>query len=126
VHSPTNMHAEKQTNPMPWSTRVLLTALALFLGFFSHALGGWGLPVGVVGAAILIPVLKYQRFWHRLWFWLTIIALSILQVPLVILTRPLMDEFKLGFNLLLATVDGIFVILVVNWIRPKEDNSGRI
>jgi hypothetical protein len=49
------------------------------------------------------------------------LALSILQVPLVILSRPLMDVFKFGFNLLFATIDTFFVAVVVNWVRPKEE-----
>ncbi len=57
----------------------------------------------MVGAVILLPTLKYRRYW-RYWsetcFWMTMLAFSTLQVPLAILARPLMDELKFGFNLL--------------------------
>jgi hypothetical protein len=80
-----------------------------------------GLACRVAGAVILLPTLKYQRYWNETWFWTTMLALSILQVPLVILSRPLMDVFKFGFNLLFATIDTFFVAVVVNWVRPKEE-----
>src|SRR5580692_5346755 len=43
-----------------------LAMIAVLLGWFHHALGGWGLPAGVVGAVILLPTLKYRRYWEIL------------------------------------------------------------
>jgi hypothetical protein len=115
------MDSEKRTNPISWPSRIVLATIAVLLGWFNHSLGGWGLPAGVVGAVILLPTLKYRRYWGETWFWLTMLALSILQVPLVILVRPLMDELKFGFNLLFGTIDIFFVAVVVNWVRPTEE-----
>ena len=50
----------------------------------------------------------------------SILELSVLQVPLVIMARPLMDQLKFGFNILFVTLDAFLVALMVNWIRPKE------
>jgi hypothetical protein len=77
----------------------------------------------VVGAVILLPTLKYRRYWSETWFWMTMLALSTLQVPLAILARPRMDELKFGFNLLFATIDIFLVAVVVNWVRPTEEYS---
>jgi hypothetical protein len=112
--------SEKRTNPLPWTAKVVLGVMALLLGFFSHALGGWGLPAGIAVAVILIPTLKYQRYWHEVWFWMTMLGMSVIQVPLVILARPLMDQLKFGFNILFATADVFLVAVAVNWVRPKD------
>lgn len=53
---------------------------------------------------------------------MTMLGLSILQVPLVILARPLMDQFKFGFNLIVAALDVLLVAVVVNCVRPKDGN----
>jgi len=108
-------------NPISWPSRIVLATIAVLLGWFHHALGGWGLPAGVVGAVILLPTLKYRRYWSESCFWMTMLAFSTLQVPLAILARPLMDELKFGFNLLFATIDIFFVAVVVNWVRPTEE-----
>jgi hypothetical protein len=117
------MNDEKRTNPLSPLTTGLLVVGAVLLGFFSHALGGWGLPAGLGAAAVVAPILKYRRYWRRFWFWGTILALSILQVPLVILARPFMDRYKFGFNLVFATADLFVVIVMVNWVRPEEDEG---
>jgi hypothetical protein len=114
------MENEKQTNPLAWSIKVVLSVAAVLLGYFSHAMGGWGLPTAVAGAAIVLPILKYKQYWDGLWFWMTILAMSAIQVPLVILFRPVMDQLKFGFNILFATVDVFLVAVAVNWVRPKE------
>jgi len=111
---------EKRTNPLSGVTVFVIVLIGLFLGFFSQRLGGWGLPAGVAALAVAIPVLKYKRYWRGAWFWITVSVVSLIQIPLVLVTRPLMDRFKFGFNILFATVDAIAVILVVNWVRPKE------
>jgi hypothetical protein len=113
------MDDEKRTNPIPWEAKIVLGITASLLGFFSEALGGWGVPALVGGAAVVIPTLKYQRYWHGRWFWLTMLALSVFQVPFVILSRPLMDQLKLGSNILFVTLDAFLVAVVVNWVRSK-------
>ena len=117
------MGTEQRTNRISWPARIVLATIAVLLGWFNHELGGWGLPTGVAGVVILLPTLKYQRYWSETWFWTTMLALSTLQVPLVILARPLMDELKFGFNLLFATIDIFFVAVVVNWVRPQEGRA---
>jgi len=47
------------------------------------------------------------------------LALSVFQVPLVILARPLMDQLKFGSNILFVTLDAFLVAVVVNWVRSK-------
>jgi hypothetical protein len=117
------MNNVKRTNPLSSTAKAVLVVAAALLGWFSHALGGWGLPAAVAAAAIAGPTLKYRRYWHRAWFWLTILGMSIIQVPLVVLARPVMDQLKFGFYVLFVTVDAFLVAVAVNWIRPRDDQD---
>jgi hypothetical protein len=112
-------YSGKRTNPIPGPAWIPLVAGAVLLGFFNDALGGWGLPAAVGAAVILIPVLQYRRYWHGRWFWLSMVALSIVQIPLIFLGRPLMDEFRFAFNLVFGVADLCWVVVVINWVRPK-------
>src|ERR1035438_8673382 len=118
-----NNNETSQTNPIPWTARVVFVAIALLLGLLNDVLKGWGLPAGMAGVAIIVPTLKYQKYWHAQWFRLTIIVLSLTQIPLVILVRPLMERLRFGFNLLFVSMDAIAVIIAVNLIRPKESGG---
>jgi hypothetical protein len=108
---------------MPLLGKMMLGILVVFLSFFNDPLfHGWGLPAGVAVAAIGIPLFMYRSYWQGTWFWLTLLALLVLQVPLVIACRPLMDQLKFGFNILFATLDVFLVAIAVNWVRPKGEN----
>jgi hypothetical protein len=113
----------RHTNPLSATAKVVLGIGGGLLGFFSHALGGWGLPSAIAAAAVVVPTLKYRRYWRGTWFWMTILAMAVLQAPLVITTRPLMDRYGFGFNIVLATIDGILVVIAVNWVRPEESDD---
>lgn len=115
----------QRTNPIPWPARIAIGLAAALLGFFSDQLGGWGLPSVMAGAAIVVPTMKYQRYWGEKWFWFTILGMTALQPPLVILARPLMEQLRFGFNLLFVSIDALLVITVVNWVRPKDDSDGK-
>jgi len=112
--------SQGNTNPIPWPAAVTLGICAVLLGFFSDSLGGWGLTIGAASIAVVVPVLKYRRYWHSAWFWRVTLAMSVLQVPLVILVRSLVDRYKFGFNLIFASLDGVLVILTVNLVRPAN------
>ena len=114
---------DRRTNPIPLWAKILGVPVAILLGFYSHALGGWGLPGAIAAAAILIPVAKYQRYWRSVWFWATMTGMAVLQIPLVILARPLMDQLKFAFNIAFATVDVFLVAIAVNFVRPKDDDK---
>lgn len=77
----------------------------------------------MAGMAILIPTLKYQRYWKAKWFWLVILGLLSLQLPLVILVRPFAGTSGFGFNLLFVYLDALAVIVAVNIVRPRDDSD---
>src|ERR1700724_3155397 len=72
-----------------WSFKGPLLVLALLLGFFDHALH-WGRPSFVAGVAMVIPILGFRDLWKEARFWITIVLLGVVQVPLVVSVGPLM------------------------------------
>ena len=110
----------RPTNPIPGPAWILLIIGALLVGFFNDALGGWGLPSAIAAGVILLPILQYKRYWRDGWFWLTLAALSLAQVPLIILSRPLMEQFRFGFNLVFGVADLFLVVLIINWVSPAR------
>jgi len=112
--------ATSRTNPIPWPLGLALGVALVLLGFFSDYLGGWGLPVGMAAVGIGVPTLKYRRYWKLGWFWSVISGLVLLQIPLLLWSRPWMESLKFGFNLLFATADAFLVAIMVNWFRPKD------
>ena len=116
-----DVNAGKRTNPVPWPAWIPIVAGAFLLGFYNDALGGWGLACAVGTGVVLLPVLQYRRYWHSAWFWLTMAAISIAQIPLIIFVKPAIDQFKVMFDLIFGAVDLCLVVLVVNWVRPKEE-----
>jgi hypothetical protein len=65
--------------------------LGLLLGFFDHSLH-WGRAVFAAGVAMVFPIIGFRDFWTDGRFWITVILLGVLQVPLVIAVRPLMEQ----------------------------------
>jgi hypothetical protein len=112
-------NADQPKERFPWPIRLIIFACAGLLGLLNHFLHDWGIPASVAAAAILVPLFGYRTFWHRPWFWSTMLALSVLQVPLVIAARPLMDQFRFAFNLLFGLTDCLLVVIVVRWVAPK-------
>ena len=77
----------------------------------------------MAGAAILIPTLKYRRYWKARWFWFVILGLTVLQVPLLMMVGPFMRTAGFGLNLLFVYLDALGVIVAVNVVRPKDDSD---
>jgi hypothetical protein len=115
--------SEKRTNPLSWGAKAVIGVVAVLLGFFSHDLAGWGVPAGVASAAIVIPILMKRRYWRETWFWMTMLAMSVLQIPLIILARPLMDQMKFAFNIVFGTADVFVVAAALNFVCPYRSSD---
>src|SRR5271167_156007 len=64
--NPQRVHSNEQRG-ISWPVKAILLGLALLGGFFDHALGGWGEPVAMAAAAVVVPVLLGQsrKFWNQ-------------------------------------------------------------
>ena len=116
-------HHPKEQRGLGWLMKVILLLLAMLTGFFEHALGGWGGPIAMATAAVVVPILLYRRFWHKAWFWITAALLGTIQVPMVAAVRPLMDQARSFYMLTFVMVDGLFVIAVISLISPKSNGG---
>ncbi|MGA8215376.1 MAG: hypothetical protein WB799_17395 [Candidatus Sulfotelmatobacter sp.] len=105
-----------------WPVKAILVFLALLVGLFDHALGGWGELVALAAAAVVVPVLlrQFRRFWSMGRFWLTVSLLAIVQVPLVIAIRPWVDQHGRSSTLLFVVVDVMFVGGMILWVCSKS------
>jgi hypothetical protein len=108
----------------PWPFHVGLVAFGVAIGFLDGWVHPWGLTIGASAIAVLIPVFYYRQFWANRWFWFTVSALAILQIPLVIVAGPLIDQFRFLFLLFFAATDGVMVSMVVRWVSPRSQDNG--
>ena len=78
----------------------------------------------MASAAVGIPILLYRRYWSKAWFWATALLLTIIQIPLVILARPLIGHAGSYHMLIFLMADGLSVIFVVSFSCPIPSVSG--
>lgn len=88
-----------------WRAYFLAVALAGIGILFERRVPGVSRSIGAAGAAVFGTVITKHRYYRFSWFWITFIVLVVLQVPLMIVTKPMMDYFKFGFMWLLAITD---------------------
>ena len=86
--------------------------------FLNRALDGWGYPAGLGEIVVLMLLFGYRHFWGYGSFWLRIIAVALIQIPLIRFARPYMYAYKLGFNLLFANLDGLLAIFMIRLGAP--------
>jgi hypothetical protein len=79
-----------------WRIKEPLLTVAFLVGLFDHALHRGGASVAA-GMAMVLPIIGFRDFWNRWKFWTTVVVFAVLQVPMVLLMRPLVG--KSGFPL---------------------------
>jgi hypothetical protein len=94
-------------------------------GFFGHAMNGWGEPVTMAVAAVLVPMLlpQVRRFWHQRRFWFTMLILAAFQVPLVVVFRPLIQQSRSLYMLEFGVADVLLVITVLYFTCSDSDGT---
>ena len=95
--------------------RPLLIFLGMLVGLFDEVLGGWGEPIAMAGAAVLVPIfaLQFRRFRIQTRFWITLSLLTAVQVPLVVWVRSLIQKYGHFYSLGFGIVDVMFVGAVI-------------
>lgn len=70
-----------------------------------------------------VPIIGFRDFWNDGRFWITVGLLGIVQVPLVITVRPLMEQLKFPFMLIFGLLDCVLVVLAVSWICSEASED---
>jgi hypothetical protein len=105
-----------------WSFKGPLLVIALLLGFFDHTLH-WGRATFAAVLATLIPVFGFRDLWREARFWITILLLGVLQIPLVMAVGSLVEQLKFMFMLAFGIFDCALIIAVVSWVCSEENDQ---
>lgn len=101
-----------------WSFKGPLLVLALLLGFFDHSLH-WGRAPFAAGLAMIIPIIGFRDFWNKSRFWVTVVLLTILQIPIVIGLGPLIEQLRFPAMLTFGILDCAVMIVAVSWVCSR-------
>jgi hypothetical protein len=129
-HDRSRMRAMRHTRlgkPFPQLLRISFALVGLSMGLLSGLLDGWlhgwGLPILVAATAVVIPATYYRSQWRHAWFWMVIAPLVVLQAPMLIVSKPLMDQLKFVSLVGFAILDASLVVVAVNWMSPKSHEN---
>jgi len=104
-----------------WRTYVI----GIFVGaaglLAEHYFPGGSRSIIVGSAAIIMTIIAKRRYWRFAAFWGTLTVLAVLQIPLMMACKGLLDEFKFGFMLLLAVADFFVISLVIEVVADWLD-----
>jgi hypothetical protein len=100
--------------------KALLIFLAVVAGFFEHSTTGWGAPISIAAAALVVSVLYYRNLWDHIWFWITVVLLAAFQVPLIIAMRPIIKQARMFYMGVFLMADALFIITVITLMSQIE------
>jgi hypothetical protein len=104
---------------LDWSVKAPILLLALLIGLFEHRLN-WGRGAFSSGLAMTIPIIGYRDFWNQGQSWVTVMLLGVIQVPLVIALRPVMEQFGFPVMFAFAAVDCALIATAISWVCSRE------
>jgi hypothetical protein len=117
-----HMSQLEQKQSKPWWLHVLAIAIGLVACLCIVRYGyAWGGSIAAAAGALIFPAIIYYRKGgkpHR--FWVTVMLLTLVQIPLVIAVRPLVEQFQLVFMIVFAVADCVFVAFALNWMCSRE------
>lgn len=107
----------------PWWLHVLAIAVGGFACLCGERFGyGWGGSIAAAAGALVFPAIIYHRKnGSRERFWAAVTLLTIIQIPLVIAVRPLVEKFGFAVILAFAVTDCVFVALGITWVCSREN-----
>ena len=99
-----------------WRTKVLAAIAGGFMALLSlghpKSYGLWGATTACA-AAIFVPMLAFRPLWSMRRFWVVSGFLALLQIPLVIAVRELVERLRFPFMLGLGAIDCGVVVIVI-------------
>ena len=109
-------------NPSPknwnpgWPTKMAAAMAGGFMALLSlsspKGYGLWGAITASAGA-LLVPIVAFRGFWSMRRFWIVAGFLALLQIPLVIVVREMVEQHRFPIMLGFGAVDCVFVIAVI-------------
>lgn len=126
MHSRDRSKEDNKARPrLGWDFKVVFLSVMLLLGLFSHAFNGWGDACAAAMAGLIVPIYGFREFWNRGQFWIAVVLLATIQVPLVIVVRSWIERGGFISMLSLGIADGLFVTVVIFFVCSRsggEDN----
>jgi len=74
---------------------------------------------------MIIPLVGFRDFWNSGKFWMTVVLLGVLQVPLVIAVKPLMERLKFPFMFTFGMLDCALVALAISWVCTERGEKSQ-
>jgi hypothetical protein len=76
-------------------------------------------PILAASGATGAILLRFWAFSRRGWFWMTMTAFTLLQVPFIILSRDIAIRWKWVFGFFFMLLDFLVMDAVVRWVSPE-------
>jgi hypothetical protein len=128
-HGNDSPHRENSQKKGPrgisWPVKAILFAVVGLIAIFSHAMNGWGEPVAMAVAALILPVFlrQFRKFWSQRRFWITVSLLAVIQVPLVIAVRLPIQQAGRLYSLEFGIIDVLFVGFVIIFVCSRSSGE---
>lgn len=106
-----------------WRLHAGIIGFGLLIVWLDTQFPGWGESILASGAGVGVTILALRRLWTKVWFWIVMVVVIALHVPVTISFKPLADRFQFIFALPFAIFDFVVLMLVFNGIFPKEQGS---
>jgi hypothetical protein len=100
----------------------IIIAVAVVAGGFDRVTRGWGAPITASVLVLFYLAMYWRNCWGRASFWVSVVLISVAQVPLVILARPKIEQnrlYMMGFML----GDIVAAAVVTSLIAQLDPNS---
>jgi hypothetical protein len=112
----------KKVNTWPIKGPILVAAI--LLGFFDHVLH-WGRVLFAALIAMVLAIVGFRDFWDGWRFWVTVALLTSLQIPLVIVLRPYMEEAGLPWLFAFTIFDCFLAVGAIYFVCSGNGDEKR-
>jgi hypothetical protein len=98
-----------------WSVKGPFFVLVALLGLFAHTLHSARALIAAV-IAVATPIIGYRDYWNEARFWVTVLLVGAVQVPLVIAIGPLIEAGGFPLMVTFGIFDFVLVALAISWV----------
>jgi hypothetical protein len=80
-------------------------------------------PIVAAAGAIGLILLRFWNFSTRAWFWMAMVPLAILQIPLIVISRDVGAKWSWLFGFFFMLADILMMDTVIKWVSPELKRS---